>query len=261
MIATANPTPTGRPVSLHARRRARGRGFTYVGLIILVAIIGLIGATTLKLGALLQRRAAEDALLEVGNAFSVALKSYADASLPGQRKQPATLEELLRDPRFPGTRRHLRSIYPDPVTGTGEWGLVRALDKVGIVAVYSLSDAAPIKVGNFDSRFQQLDNKLHLSEWKFAMAGGAAAPTLAAPTVPAPAPATPAPQPGVPPLPGVPQKPSSPETVTPLAPKPEAPVEPKADPAAPPRTEAPSEPPAAPPIEMPPQEPPPDTTK
>ena len=37
---------------MRARRQA---GFTYLGLIILVFIVGLVGAATLKVGALLQR--------------------------------------------------------------------------------------------------------------------------------------------------------------------------------------------------------------
>lgn len=169
---------------MHARHASGG--FTYVGLIVLVAIIGLVTATTIKLGALMQRRAAEEALLEVGAAFGDALKSYANASAPGQRLTPATLEELLLDPRFPTPRRHLRQVYADPVTGEAKWGLLRGVDKVGIVAVYSLSGAKPIKLANFDSRFVGFDNRQRLSDWKFVATGMAA--------IPAPAPEGPPPQ-------------------------------------------------------------------
>ncbi len=168
------------------RVRTASGGFTYVGLIVLVAIIGMVTATTLKLGSLMQRRAAEEALLDVGAAFGDALKSYANASTPGQRLTPATLEELLLDPRFPTPRRHLRQIYADPITGEAKWGLLRGVDKVGIVAVYSLSDARPIKLANFDPRFVGFDNRQRLSDWKFVATGMAA--------IPAPAPEGPPPQ-------------------------------------------------------------------
>jgi len=36
------------------------------------------------------------------------------------------LEELLEDPRFPNTVRHLRKPFADPMTGQAEWGLAKA---------------------------------------------------------------------------------------------------------------------------------------
>lgn len=161
--------------SVRLRREA---GFTYVGLIVLVTIIGLVGAATLKADALLRRAAAEQELLEIGAAFSAALTSYAEATPRGQPPQPPSLEELLKDPRFPGTRRHLRKIFVDPVTGKAEWGIVwlnkgSGIDGKGsgVVAVYSLSQSKPLKQANFDARFQNLEGREHISDWKFAASG------------------------------------------------------------------------------------------
>lgn len=152
--------------------RARQAGFTYLGLIIFVFIIGLVGAATLKVGALLQRAQAEYELLEIGAQFSAALKSYADATPRGQPPQPKTLDELLRDQRFPSPRRHLRKIFVDPVTGKAEWGLVTQGEGGRIIGVHSLSQAAPLKLANFDSRFRNFENREHLSDWKFMAEGG-----------------------------------------------------------------------------------------
>lgn len=159
-------------------RLRREAGFTYVGLIVLVTIIGLVGAATLKADALLRRAAAEQELLEIGAAFSAALTSYAEATPRGQPPQPPSLEELLKDPRFPGTRRHLRKIFVDPVTGKAEWGIVwlnkgSGIDGKGsgVVAVYSLSQSKPLKQANFDERFQNLEGREHISDWKFAASG------------------------------------------------------------------------------------------
>ncbi len=171
MTAAASHTATG--------RAAAGQGgFTYLSVIVLVAIIGLVTATTLKVGSVLQRSRAEQELLTIGAAFSDALQSYASATPSGQPPQPASLKDLLKDPRFPGTRRHLRKLFVDPMTGKAEWGLVRLGDadgkndgKGGIVAVYSLSDARPVKVGNFPVRFQSFEGKAHISEWKFTLTG------------------------------------------------------------------------------------------
>jgi type II secretory pathway pseudopilin PulG len=160
------------------RAAVRGRregGFTYLGLIILVTVIGLVGAATLKIDSLLRRASAEQELLEAGAAFSEALRTYAEATPKGQPAQPPSLKELLKDPRFPGVRRHLRKIFVDPLTGKAEWGIVWANpgDRRGVLAVYSLSKAKPLKQGHFDARFPGFENRQHFSDWKFAATGQA----------------------------------------------------------------------------------------
>jgi type II secretory pathway pseudopilin PulG len=160
------------------RATARGRregGFTYLGLIILVTVIGLVGAATLKIDSLLRRASAEQELLEAGAAFSEALRTYAEATPKGQPAQPPSLKELLKDPRFPGVRRHLRKIFVDPMTGKAEWGIVWANpgDRRGVLAVYSLSKAKPLKQGHFDARFPGFESRQHFSDWKFAATGQA----------------------------------------------------------------------------------------
>lgn len=151
-------------------------GFTYLGLIVLLMVIGLVGAATLKAGTVLQRAAAEEELLEIGAQFSEALRSYAAATPEGQLRQPRSLQDLLKDPRFPNPRRHLRKIFVDPVTGKAEWGIVWLGDKIGVLGVYSLSDRRPLKVANFDIRFQNLENRERISDWKFMIAGGEGMP-------------------------------------------------------------------------------------
>jgi type II secretory pathway pseudopilin PulG len=181
------------------RSARRQRGFTYLGLIILVAILGLVGAAGLKMGSLLQRQAAEQELLDIGAQFSDALYSYAAATPPGQPQQPPTLAALLRDPRTPQLRRHLRKLFVDPITGRAEWGLLYQPGSNGIIGVHSLSKAAPLKVGNFEARFAGFDGKTHFSEWHFMVDARGQAPQAAAASgmpegdTPAIAPALPAP--------------------------------------------------------------------
>ncbi|MGX4641828.1 type II secretion system protein [Massilia sp. SYSU DXS3249] len=217
-------------------RRARPpeAGFTYVGLVVFVAMLGLVGAATVKVDGLLRRAAAERELLEIGAAFSEALRSYAAATPRGFPTAPPTLQDLLKDPRFPGTRRHLRKIFVDPVTGKDEWGVLYQGDKVGVLAVYSLSQAQPLKVANFDARFQNFENKEHLSEWKFTAQGQglSAAPAARLPGQPPPLPAPVKPPPGTietPPPPNAPAEPAEP---------PEPPAQPEPEPAPEPQPEA-----------------------
>lgn len=210
MTAMASRIPSCKPA----------RGFTYVSLIILVAVIGLVGAATLRLGVILHRSAAERELLEIGAEFSDALKSYAAATPQGQLQQPRSLNDLLRDPRYPQMRRHLRKIYIDPMTGKAEWGLLTVPNKIGIAGIYSLSDAKAIKVANFPARFAALEGKTLIKEWKFT-ADGVAAP----PTAPAPGNAPGSLFPNQPPAPGQGQTPQEPPPVPEPVPEPPAPVE------------------------------------
>jgi type II secretory pathway pseudopilin PulG len=156
--------------------RARQGGFTYVGLIVMVTIVGLVGAATLKVESLIRRAEAEEELLEVGAEFTRALKSYAQATPRGQPQQPPSLKELLRDPRFREPRRHLRKIYIDPITGKDQWGIIYLSGDKGVIGVHSLSDTKPLKIGNFDSRFQGFDNADLISDWRFTTSGQSALP-------------------------------------------------------------------------------------
>ena len=192
---------------------------------------------------MLQRSRAEQELLDIGAAFSDALQSYANATPAGFPPQPPSLKELLKDPRFPTVRRHLRKVFVDPMTGKAEWGITYLGDKVGVLAVYSLSDAKPVKIGNFPQRFQGLAGKQKISEWRFAASGG---------TLPAPGqnqqPGAVEVKPGMPP--GSPPAPVTPPGSPPApVPPPDAPPAPE-----PPEEEKPAmepEPPAAPPQEPP----------
>lgn len=212
---------------MSARRRSRSGGFTYLSLIILLAIIGLVTASALKLGSVIQRSRAEQELLDIGAAFSDALKSYADATPAGLPPQPPSLKELLKDPRFPGTRRHLRKLFVDPMTGKAEWGIVYLGDKVGVLAVYSLSSAKPVKIGNFPARYSGFESKNHISDWKFAMALAGPEPSLMTGPAPQIAAKVVEQQPVNPPAPAVPQPPAPPAEAPPApAPPPEEPPQP-----------------------------------
>ncbi|WP_426170596.1 type II secretion system protein [Pseudoduganella sp. R-34] len=245
-------------------RNGRQRGFTYVSVVILVAIIGLVGAMSLRLGTTMQRAAAEQALLDIGMEYSNALASYAAATPQGQPNYPKSFAELLKDPRFPQLRRHLRRVYVDPMTGKAEWGLVKATENGGILAIYSLSKATPIKIGNFPPRFVAFEGKTSLADWKFSGEGVQVAGAKSGDGQ------QPAQQPGQPAKPGSGMQPGSPLTGmdgtqpgglngTPPGSKTGTPQEPPrpAEPPEPPQE--PQEPPQEPAQEPqePPQEPPP----
>jgi len=121
----------------------RQGGFSYIGILVFVAVIGLASAMTFEVASTATRRSAERELRGIGREFSAAFKDYYLSSPKGTPAFPRGLEDLLRDPRFPGLRRHLRRIYADPLTGRAEWGVVPAPGG-GIMGVYSLAQGAPL---------------------------------------------------------------------------------------------------------------------
>jgi type II secretory pathway pseudopilin PulG len=146
---------------------SRQQGFTLAGALILIAVLGAGMAAYGELASHAAQREKEQDLLFVGNQFRQAIGAYYEGT-PGAAKQfPQKLEELLQDSRHPMARRYLRRIYADPMTGKREWGLVKAPEG-GIIGVYSLSPAQPIKSGGFDFRDRALGEAAHYSDWAFS---------------------------------------------------------------------------------------------
>lgn len=148
----------------------RGRGgiggFTYVGLMIIIAIMGVTLAATGEVWLTAQRREKERELLFVGDQFRHAIDGYYEHT-PGQGlRYPLKLEDLLKDPRHPATRRDLRRIYRDPITGGEEWGLIKGPNGE-IYGVHSLSEEEPLKQGNFSLADQNFKGKTKYADWVF----------------------------------------------------------------------------------------------
>lgn len=148
-------------------RRGGSAGFTYIGLLILIAMMGFALTVVAEVWQTVQQRDKEEELLFVGNQFRRAIAMY--SANGGQ--YPHQLEDLLKDPGFPGVRRYLRQIYRDPITGRAEWGLLKP-DGNSIVGVYSLSNAEPLKQGGFSLADHSFEAQKKYSEWVF-ISGGA----------------------------------------------------------------------------------------
>jgi hypothetical protein len=148
--------------------RSGERGYAYVLLLVLVAVLGITAAGSVQLGQSMTRRHAEQALLAAGEDFRAAIASWhrGAAVSAGNPGGPRELTELLRDPRVPGVRRHLRRVPADPLSGSNEWGLVR--DNGGrIVAVYSLAPGRPIKRDGFSPAQADFTNAESYAQWQF----------------------------------------------------------------------------------------------
>jgi type II secretory pathway pseudopilin PulG len=152
----------------------RQEGFTYIGLLLLLALASTALAGAGTLWSIESRRDKEAELLFIGQQFAKAITSFRDHTPAGQQQRfPRRLEELLEDKRGPSTRRHLRQVFVDPVTGSREWGLVR-IPGGEITGVHSLSEGKPLKRGNFPGGFEEFAHALSYRDWRFEYKGSAA---------------------------------------------------------------------------------------
>ena len=160
------------------------RGFTYVGLLLAVALAGVALAAAGTLWSTTAKRDKEVELLFVGNQFRRAIGSYYEGT-PGAKRYPLKLEDLLEDKRLAVTRRHLRQIYADPMTGRPDWVLERLPDGA-IVGVHSRADGKPMKIAKFAPGDESFADAASYRDWVFAYAprGGAGGGKPAAPAPP-----------------------------------------------------------------------------
>ena len=141
-------------------------GFTYIGLLIVIAVMGIGLGAIGPLSRSVQLRDKEAELLFIGDEFRRAITRYYEESPGGIKQYPKKLADLLRDNRQPGIQRHLRKIYVDPLTGKNEWGLVEVRG-YGITGVYSLYDKQPIKKANFPKTYKSFEGATTYADWKF----------------------------------------------------------------------------------------------
>lgn len=133
----------------------RQQGFTYLAVIFMVAIAGVLLAATGTTWSSLKAREDNEQLRFVGEQFRRAIGSYYEQSPVGANHYPRRLEDLLKDDRFAVPRRHLRQIYANPKTGKADWGLVIAPDG-GVMGVTVSGADAPMSFGTEMRQFVYL---------------------------------------------------------------------------------------------------------
>jgi type II secretory pathway pseudopilin PulG len=135
-----------------------------------------------------RQREREQELLFAGDAYRQAIRSYYFAAPAGAvRTLPTSLQALLEDERHPKALHHLRRLYPDPMQGNADWGLLRAGPL--IYGVYSQSQAQPIKQDGFAPANAGFAGKASYREWVFVfsavpMPAMPATPTASPPAAP-----------------------------------------------------------------------------
>lgn len=202
-VGIGRPPGSRRAAAPQPRCHRRCAGFTYLAVLFLLALAGITATATGIVWRIEHQREQEVELRFAGVEFARAIESYRAVAPNAAQPWPRSLDDLLRDPRTPGVRRHLRKIYRDPVHRSAEWGLIRTQDG-GIVGVHSLSLRRPIR--RLPSTGMTVREPDRYAGWLFVAAGappivrdsrsgmwmaaGPTAPIPAAPGQPAPAPAS-----------------------------------------------------------------------
>jgi type II secretory pathway pseudopilin PulG len=171
--------------AFHTRRLPKHqRGVVLLALLLALALSGIGLMAAVDVWSVTRQREREKELLFVGDQYRQAIQRYYYGAPPGAgRVLPASLDVLLEDDRYPVPVHHLRRLYPDPITGSAEWGLVRAGER--IAGVHSLSEAKPLKQAGFPAVYQFFADKTSYRDWLFAFVGARRSGS----GVPAPAPA------------------------------------------------------------------------
>ncbi len=178
---------TARPMLSRAGRR-RVRGVVLLAFLLALALAGLGAMIAMDVWSVTRQREREQELLFVGHQYRAAIRDFYLAGPPGAgRALPTSLDMLLDDSRYPVPVHHLRRLYPDPITGSTDWGLLMVGDR--IMGVYSKSEAPPIKQKGFAPIDASFEERTSYQDWVFAFVAGRRAalpPAAAIPGVPAP---------------------------------------------------------------------------
>ena len=156
--------------SLHccllAPRERRQQGFTFVWVLMALALFSLGLAVIGPRWSDDARRDKERELLRIGAMYAKAIEAYRLASPGSIKRYPAKLENLLSDDRMVSTTRHLRKLYVDPLDPAKPWGVVLAADGT-VRGVFSQGDGTPLNTEPIDLGVLVLPAAQRYSDWKF----------------------------------------------------------------------------------------------
>ena len=162
-------------------------GFSYMGLLAVIAIAGIGMAGTGIVWHQDAQREREKELLFIGEQYRKAIASYHEGGPNGLKQFPRSLNDLILDKRFANTKRHIRKLYKDPfyasintknmvnsepfslnstdLNANSQWGLITQQSRIS--GIYSHSTLAPIKKHGFSMQNAGFADATEYSEWKF----------------------------------------------------------------------------------------------
>ena len=145
MLATHRTMTLPRDRGPQRGARRSTAGIVYPMLLGAILIIGIATAGVAELWSTQVKREKEEELLfRLGEIRRGILRYRTDHNRP-----PKELKDLLEDRSQLQTKRYLRRIYPDPMTGKPDWDLKLIADRAGVVSgiddVHSKSTGKPLR--------------------------------------------------------------------------------------------------------------------
>jgi len=140
------------------------RGLVLLALLIMLVLVGVGALGAAEVWSITLKREREAELLFIGDQYRRAILSYWKMS-PGRRGYPPSIDVLLTDNRFPTPVHHLRRLYRDPMTDTGEFEPITQAN--ALIGIHSVSTDAPIKHANFAQPYKQFESAESYDQWKF----------------------------------------------------------------------------------------------
>jgi len=147
-----------------AVRKRRSSGLVLLALLIMLILVGVGALAAAEVWSMTLKREREVQLMFVGDQYRRAVQSYWKKS-PGRRVYPPSIDVLLTDNRFPNPVHHLRRVYRDPMTESGEFEPI--LRANALIGVHSTSTDAPIKRTGCGLPYAQFENAESYAQWQF----------------------------------------------------------------------------------------------
>lgn len=137
-----------------------------IAVLVVLLLVSLSTQSVMQWVSQQAQRERETTLLSTGSQYVRAIGAYYESSPGAVKRWPSSLEDLLEDKRKLQLQRHLRELYPDPVSRNTPWELVLAPDG-GIQGVRSRSSQTPIRSGPVEWEELQLPAASSYQDWKF----------------------------------------------------------------------------------------------
>ena len=152
------------------RIRQHQAGFSYMGILMLIVIVGIGLAGAGLVWHIQLQRLKEQQLLFAGDAIRKAICSYSASNSNAISEYPRLLELLLLDERKITPKRHLRRLYQDPMGKQEDWALIMQNERV--IGVHSKSKLKPIKTTGFDAENEGFNDAKTYQDWQFVCTPG-----------------------------------------------------------------------------------------
>ena len=144
------------------------RGAVLLMALVAITLLGLMAGIAGSSWQTIVQRAKEADLLWKGNQIRRAIGSYYNTSHAqgaAPKVFPSKLDFLIKDPRFLETKRHLRRLYVDPMTG-GDWEVIKG-PSGRIMGVRSSSVKVPFKQDDFTEENESFVGQQSYHDWQF----------------------------------------------------------------------------------------------